>query len=292
MIAALERGRGAAQPAPRFPTWRVPAVGRTTVFVEARARSVVSATSPGPDRPEGSDHVDPPLPKRHPAARHDDPQRLPDDPLGGFELLNRLDPYDPYDRFDRLVIDAGPDDPGQDDLVDSFAAAVDAGGGTCHRVTDDVPDSLLDRLVADLDAWDIVFSGGTEESELAQRLRHRGAEVSPATPERAVGARLGLTLAIAAIADRGMVVLDTSHQRGRLASLLPPVQLCVVPAERLVATWTDALHQLGEGDPSRLPASLTVVACPGEADTSGPPPARRTHRPAALHVVVVLRGCP
>jgi L-lactate utilization protein LutC len=323
---------GASPSSPPCVTWRVPAVSRSTGGRDARARSVTAASSPDSDRPNGdSDRL---APKRHPATTDDEARRLPDDPLGGFELLNRLAPYDPYERFDRPAVDAGstesaestdttetprligsadttgptdttgttdasePGDRADDDhdeLVDAFVRAVEAAGGECHRVTGDVPDTLLDRLVADLDAWEIVFSGDADESELAQRLRNRGADVSAATPERAVAAGVGLNMAVAGIADSGSLVLDTSHKRGRLASLLPPVQLCLVPAERLVATAADALGLLGEdeaeseGGLAQLPASLTVVAGPHEADgsPSRQPLTRRTHRPSALHVIVV-----
>lgn len=331
VIAALQRRRRYAAKAARLGdttdprtgmtssgcvTWRASAASRSLASAEARARSAVpaSAQDPGPSRtPEVLERTGAPpavlgpTSKRHPATRRGEAHQPSGEPLRRFEVLNRLDPYDPYDDFDRPAVEAsatdhtGPTDqpnPAEaagvdsDELVDAFVRSVEATGGRCHCVTGDVPDSLLDRLVADLEAWEIVFSGDADEGELAQRLRNRGAEVSAATPERAIAAAVGLNLVVAGIADSGSLVLDTSRKRGRLASLLPPVQICVVPVERLVATAADALQRLGDKDDmSQLPPSLTVVAGPDQAsDARRQPLTRRTHRPDDLHVIVVRQA--
>jgi L-lactate utilization protein LutC len=268
-------------------TWRVASVGRLTETMGPRARPVAPAGAggrraaderPGPTAgPPASVEAARPVPRR----------ASTEPPLGGFELLNQLDPYDPYDRFDRPAMAAGSTNLDSDDLVCAFACGVEDAGGVCHRVTGYVPDSLLDRLVADLEAWEIVFSGDAEEEEeLAQRLRNRGAQVSPATPARATEAVMGITLAVAGIADTGSLVLNTGHRHGRLASLLPPVQLCILPAERLIATPA-AFAQVSNDVISPSSASLTVMTGPKQTGMVGRPLTRRTHQPRSLHVIVI-----
>jgi len=52
-----------------------------------------------------------------------------------------------------------------------------------------------------------------------------------AQPERYAGASLGLTAAVAGLADAGTLVLPSGQGRSHLASLLPPVHLAVLRAE-------------------------------------------------------------
>lgn len=191
----------------------------------------------------------------------------------------------------RLVTDPSDDD-GQaapEALAQMFARAVERGGGHCHRVdetTGEVPDTLLDRLVAEHEAWDVVVTGEPEARALSRRLCQRGAEVRPATRQAARRAALGITSARAGIAATGSLVLDSSSAGGRVASVLPPVHICVLPTDRLVATPSDVLRPLGDGN-ATLPPSLVLVtapACPGHVDrllTVG------AHGPRELHVILL-----
>jgi L-lactate utilization protein LutC len=193
-----------------------------------------------------------------------------------------------------------------DDLVTTFADAVAHAEGTCHVVEGDVPDDLLDRLVAELDdrravggpewgaeprpdAGSVVVSAEPEAVRLGERLRARGVEVGVATPERAAAAGLGITSATAAIAATGSVVLDSRRAGGRVASLLPAVHLCVVPANRLFTTPGDVLRHLGSGVDA-LPPSLVLVTGPSRTGDIEQLLTLGAHGPTALHVVLVTDG--
>ncbi|HEV7758403.1 MAG TPA: LUD domain-containing protein, partial [Acidimicrobiales bacterium] len=110
-----------------------------------------------------------------------------------------------------------------DDLIGTFARAVEEAGGVCHVVEGEIPDTLLDHIVAELGGWEAVVSAETEAVALGHSLAGRGVEVRQATPEAAARATLGLTSAIAGVAATGSIVLDSRLAGGRLASLLPPV---------------------------------------------------------------------
>ncbi|HEY8544757.1 MAG TPA: LUD domain-containing protein, partial [Acidimicrobiales bacterium] len=191
-----------------------------------------------------------------------------------------------------------------DDLAGSFARAVEAAGGVCHRVTGRIPDLLLDHLVAELDAWDVVVTADPEARALGERLTDRGVQVTPAGRAAAGQAVVGVTVAVAGIAATGAVVLGSDdgdhgaprrpgdegrHVGAPLAATLPPVHLCVVPVERLVATPADVLRPLGTG-PGDVPAALSLVTGParrGDIEqllTAGVP------GPGGLHVIVVEGG--
>ena len=52
---------------------------------------------------------------------------------------------------------------------------------------------------------------------------------------------VGITTAQAAIAETGTLVLDSTHERHRLVSLVPPVHIAIVDASRIYETLGEAL---------------------------------------------------
>jgi L-lactate dehydrogenase complex protein LldG len=180
-----------------------------------------------------------------------------------------------------------------DDLVATFAAAVAAAEGTCHVVErgpeHDVPDDLLDRLVAELDGRPAVATPEPQAQAVARRLAARGVMVEPATVEAAARAGLGVTGAAAAVAATGSVVLDSRRASGRTASLLPAVHLCIASVNSLVPTPADVLRRLGSGADA-LPPSLVLVTGPSRTGDIEQLLTLGAHGPTALHVVLVTDG--
>jgi len=73
-------------------------------------------------------------------------------------------------------------------------------------------------------------------------------------------ADVGLSVAQAALAETGTVVVASGPGRSRLTSLLPPVHLVLVPAAHLttdIFTWTAAR-------PEKLPAAVTLISGPSK----------------------------
>lgn len=173
-----------------------------------------------------------------------------------------------------------------DDLVTTFADAVAHAEGTCHVVAGEVPDDLLDRLVAELGGRPVVTSAEPVATAVGARLAERGVEVAPATPETSAAAGLGVTSAVAAVAATGSLVLDSRAAGGRTASLLPAVHLCVVAVNTLVPTPADVLRRLGSGGDAP-PPSLVLVTGPSRTGDIEQLLTLGAHGPTALHVVLV-----
>lgn len=94
----------------------------------------------------------------------------------------------------------------------------------------------------------------------------------------------GLTSARLAIAETGTLVLDVAHERSRLASLLPPVHVCVVPTGALVATVGTALQRIGgEG----VSSCVTFVTGPSRTADIELKLVVGVHGPRVLEVVFV-----
>ena len=176
-----------------------------------------------------------------------------------------------------------------DDLVGTFAAAVEAADGTCHVVDGEVPDELLDLLVAELDGRSVVVTPEPVARDVGRRLAERGATVEDASVEQAAAAGLGVTGAVAAIAATGSVVLDSRVAGGRTASVLPTVHLCVASVNTLVSTPGDVLRRLGSAGDA-LPPSLVLVTGPSRTGDIEQLLTLGAHGPTALHVVLVTDG--
>lgn len=176
-----------------------------------------------------------------------------------------------------------------DDLVGTFAAAVEAADGVCHVVEGDVPGDLLDRLVAELGDRSVVVTPEPLSQGVGRRLAERGATVADASVERAAAAGLGVTGAVAAVAATGSVVLDSGVAGGRIASVLPTVHLCVASVNTLLPTPGDVLGRLGSAGDA-LPPSLVLVTGPSRTGDIEQLLTLGAHGPTALHVVLVTDG--
>ena len=128
-----------------------------------------------------------------------------------------------------------------------------------------------------------VVSAEPEAREAAALLAGLGVEVADYDPVAGAGAGLGVTSAVAGIAATGSVVVDARSAGGRGASLLPPVHLCVLPVDRLVATPSDVFRR---GD-RPLPSNRVVITGPSRTGDIEQIIILGAHGPLALHVVLV-----
>ena len=127
------------------------------------------------------------------------------------------------------------------DLEGSFVRAATEMGATVHGSDGadaaDAVDAVVDAIVAAHGVRTAVVTAEPETADVvAARLLAAGVDVLAYDPVTAASADLGVTGAVAAVAATGSVVVDSALARGRGASLLPPVHLCVVPRDRVVAT--------------------------------------------------------
>ena len=112
-------------------------------------------------------------------------------------------------------------------------------------------------------------------------------DVTGAEELRALCARadVGITSADYALADTGSLVMISSLQEARLISLLPPVHIAVVPAER-VLTGLDELFTILP-DPAAQSSSMVLITGPSRTADIEQILVRGVHGPGEIHVVVV-----
>jgi L-lactate dehydrogenase complex protein LldG len=193
-------------------------------------------------------------------------------PLDGIPLV----------RSDRL-------DP--DNIVGSFIRNAEATRAVVHDciVRDgQVPDDLVAGVVARYGVRRAVVSRQPQAQHVGGRLRDLGVEVEPMSVAANSAADLGVTAADAAIATTGTLVQDSHLVGGRSVSLLPPVHLCVVPADRIVATSADVLRGLGDG--RRLPSNLVLITGPSRSGDIEQIMALGVHGPLAVEIALLRAG--
>jgi L-lactate utilization protein LutC len=99
------------------------------------------------------------------------------------------------------------------------------------------------------------------------------------------GASLGITEAQWGIAETGTLALDTGVERNRFASLIPPVHVCLLRAERIRKRMSDVLTLIG----ADLSPAVTFITGPSRTSDIELTLCIGVHGPGELHVLVIDR---
>ncbi len=193
---------------------------------------------------------------------HVPPKPTPDPPEVGFTDLDRSD------------------------LLGSFRRAAEAVDAEVHVVDPGELAAVVAELASRHGVQSAVRTPEPRADGAAAALEAAGVTVDLYTPDAAAGVELGLTSAVAGVAATGSIVLDTASAGSRGAGLLPPVHLCVVGEDQLVATPADVLLPLAAGPPS----SVVLVGGPSRTGDVEQILTLGVHGPRHVHVVVVRTG--
>jgi L-lactate dehydrogenase complex protein LldG len=153
-------------------------------------------------------------------------------------------------------------------------------------------------ILRELHAHQLVVWGATElpvpgiGDALIERGFHFLDDVLPAdrTGRAAQLAKLdpadvGLTGALAGLADTGSLVMASGSGRPRLSWLLPPVHVALLPLHRLYASLEDFLAEAGER--VQQSANIALVTGPSRSGDIEMVLTRGVHGPGVLHVVLL-----
>jgi len=173
--------------------------------------------------------------------------------------------------------------PAGEPLLARFVTAARAAGATVTTTAGDaVPDGIVERWIREHDVRRAVATAAPEVRPVAEAFAAAGVAVAPPSIEAAAAADLGITSASALVASTGSLALR-SDVDGRLASLLPPVHLCVAPATRLVPTPGAVLRALGADD---VPPGLVLITGTSRTGDIEQILTRRVHGPGTVLIVV------
>jgi L-lactate dehydrogenase complex protein LldG len=107
-----------------------------------------------------------------------------------------------------------------------------------------------------------------------------------------VQVNIGVTSADYAIADTGTLVLVSGGEQHRLMSLVPPVHVCLLEEDRVVASLPDFLALAGQKYYSSRSAPLTTTFITGPSRTADIELSLTlgVHGPRELHTLLIASG--
>jgi L-lactate dehydrogenase complex protein LldG len=164
------------------------------------------------------------------------------------------------------------------EVVDRFADRVDDYRATVHRTDPAGVAAVLAGVVADHRR--IGVPAGLPEAWLGDlRVDRDDGSWTTADLDRL---DVVVTGCAAAIGETGTIVLDGSPDQGRRAlTLVPDHHVCIVPADRIVATVPEGVAQL---DPTR---PLTMISGPSATSDIELDRVEGVHGPRVLDVIIV-----
>ena len=95
---------------------------------------------------------------------------------------------------------------------------------------------------------------------------------------------VGVTSAQAGIAETGTLVLDSSMERNRLVSLVPPIHIAILDASKIFLTLGEALAALQAG--SELSPAITFITGPSRTADIELTLTLGVHGPQELYVII------
>jgi len=150
-------------------------------------------------------------------------------------------------------------------VVDEFKRNLEAVNGHCIIVRNEVEVEAAVR-------------GLTEGKRIAS------AEAPPPTKDL-FNFGVGVSSAQAGIAETGTLVLDSSVERNRLVSLVPPVHIAILDASRIYATLGETLATLQSG--GEVSHAITFITGPSRTADIELTLAIGVHGPQELYVIII-----
>ncbi|MBA3628967.1 MAG: lactate utilization protein [Actinobacteria bacterium] len=170
-----------------------------------------------------------------------------------------------------------------------FGREVAAVDGSFYRAPGPGAAGVLGRILEGRAGQTVLVTGeeglpsGLEEAVAAARCRLlRWPE---AGRDGAAAAHVGVTSALWAVAETGTVVVSSAPPSGRAPSLLPPVHVTFVPADRLLGTTAELFRRM-QGL-HELPSNVVLVTGPSKSADIGMELALGVHGPGEEHVILV-----
>lgn len=174
---------------------------------------------------------------------------------------------------------------------ETFRSALAGCNGIARLVTRDELSSAVAAVVREGSARRAVVTGDTDDyrGEIDRGLADAGAEAARPDPEdwrhEAALADVGITSAAVAVAATGSILVVPGPASPRVASLLPPAHLAIVPAERLVAGLEDVMPILAEA--AAHSSAPVLVTGPSRTSDIEMTTVYGVHGPKTLRVLVV-----
>jgi L-lactate utilization protein LutC len=145
---------------------------------------------------------------------------------------------------------------------------------------------VFKRNVEAVDGRCFVVESEAEGAEVVKRIVQGRRIANPnGRREDLFKSDVGVTRAQAAIAETGTLVLDSSVERNRLVSLVPPIHIAILNASQIYPKLTEVLTVLHTA--RELSSTITFITGPSRTADIELTLAIGVHGPQELYVIVV-----
>ena len=177
-------------------------------------------------------------------------------------------------------------------LVEIFRESVEAVGGHCVVVeTEGEAVQAFSRIISDLQKSRLSARRIALSNSPAVETVFKGVQVDvdeiATNPGRTkiFDYDVGITAAQYAVAETGTLVLESDVETHRLVSLVPPVHIAIVEADKICLTIAEALTKVNRG--SELSPAVTMITGPSRTADIELTLAIGVHGPQELYVIVI-----
>lgn len=175
--------------------------------------------------------------------------------------------------------------PSDSSLVDLFKQHLEAVNGHAIIANNDTDiANALTRIITDVKAQRLAISDNSEVERLLNLTDLEIEELAIAPDAHDVFSfDVGITTVQAAIAETGTLVLDSTQERHRLISLVPPVHIAIVDASKIYETLGEVLAFIHKND---ISPAVTFITGPSRTADIELTLTVGVHGPQELYVII------
>lgn len=172
-------------------------------------------------------------------------------------------------------------------VLEVFQQALEAVSGRCLIVQGEAEAALVIQQIIDgSKAHHVSISDAPLVERILARVKSEARFLHAPNQSELFDCDLGITGAQWAIAETGTLVLESERERNRVASLVPPVHVAIIEANRIRWTMSEVLELIKDDD-AGLSRSVTFITGPSRTSDIELTLAIGVHGPGELHVIIV-----
>lgn len=172
--------------------------------------------------------------------------------------------------------------------IGRFHDALEAVAGHCTMVHDEAEAAELVReILGRINARRIATTDSPLVRRVMERVKPDAEVLVNASKSELFDCDAGITSAQWAIAETGTLVLEADEEHHRLASLVPPVHIALVEANKVRQTLGEVLQLLSEKGRDHLSRTITFITGPSRTSDIELTLAIGVHGPGELFVIIL-----
>jgi L-lactate utilization protein LutC len=173
-------------------------------------------------------------------------------------------------------------------LLDRFRTGLEAVGGRClFAGNKSEAAAAVQQIIAQSKARRVALSDSPLIKQIVNDVDADVVWLERAPAGELFDCEIGISGAQRAIAETSTLVIETDAEFNRLCSLVPPIHIAIIEADRIQATLGDVLRSLNQSGKDSLSRAITFITGPSRTSDIELTLAIGVHGPQELHVVIL-----